>query len=78
MNISGSLCIFRIREASFFDLLLDAVSGGATQLLTALHVSPVVISLVVDGVIAGVGGILTFLPNIFVLFVALALLEDSG
>lgn len=63
---------------SFFDLLLDAVSGGATQLLTALHVSPVVISLVVDGVIAGVGGILTFLPNIFVLFVALALLEDSG
>ena len=57
---------------SFFDLLLDAVSGGATQLLTALHVSPVVISLVVDGVIAGVGGILTFLPNIFVLFVALA------
>lgn len=32
----------------------------------------------VDGVIAGVGGILTFLPNIFILFLALALLEDSG
>lgn len=63
---------------SFFDLLLDMVSGGATQLLGAMHVSNVVTSLVVDGVIAGVGGILTFLPNIFVLFLALALLEDSG
>ena len=37
-----------------------------------------VILLVVDGIIAGVGGILTFLPNIFILFLALALLEDSG
>lgn len=63
---------------SFFDLLLDIISGGAAQLLGALHVSNVVTSLVVDGVIAGVGGILTFLPNIFVLFLALALLEDSG
>ena len=32
----------------------------------------------VDGIIAGVGGILTFLPNIFILFLALAFLEDSG
>ena len=31
-----------------------------------------------DGIIAGVGGILTFLPNIFILFLALAVLEDSG
>ncbi len=31
-----------------------------------------------DGIIAGVGGILTFLPNIFILFLALAILEDSG
>lgn len=35
-------------------------------------------SLIVDGIISGVGGILTFLPNIFILFLALALLEDSG
>ena len=42
--------------------------------LEGLHV----ISLVVDGVIAGVGGILTFIPNIFILFLALAILEDSG
>jgi ferrous iron transport protein B len=36
------------------------------------------ISLVCDGIITGVGGILTFLPNIFMLFLALAFLEDSG
>ena len=35
-------------------------------------------SLIVDGIISGVGGILTFLPNIFILFLALAFLEDSG
>lgn len=35
-------------------------------------------SLLVDGVIAGVGGVLVFLPNILLLFLGLALLEDSG
>ena len=34
--------------------------------------------MIVDGIIAGVGGILTFIPNIFILFLALAILEDSG
>ena len=35
-------------------------------------------SLVADGVIGGVGGVLVFLPNILLLFLAIALLEDSG
>jgi len=35
-------------------------------------------SLVVDGVISGVGGVLVFLPNILLLFFAIAVLEDSG
>jgi ferrous iron transport protein B len=35
-------------------------------------------SLLVDGVIAGVGGVLVFLPNILLLFFAIAILEDSG
>ena len=35
-------------------------------------------SLVVDGIIGGVGGVLVFLPNILLLFLAIALLEDSG
>lgn len=61
-----------------FEWAIDAISCGATNMLTMLHASDVVISLVVDGIIAGVGGILTFLPNIFILFLALAFLEDSG
>lgn len=35
-------------------------------------------SLIVDGIINGVGGVLTFFPNIFILFVFLSILEDSG
>jgi len=37
-----------------------------------------VLSLMVDGVIGGVGGVIAFLPNILLLFLAIALLEDSG
>ena len=36
------------------------------------------VALIVDGIVAGVGTILTFLPNIVILFLALAFLEDSG
>lgn len=60
------------------ELLLDFLSGSVRNGLTAAGASAPVISLLVDGIIAGVGGILTFLPNIFVLFLALAFLEDSG
>lgn len=62
----------------YFELGLEAFSGGAASLLTYLQVTPPLISLLVDGIIAGVGGILTFLPNIVILFLALAFLEDSG
>lgn len=62
----------------FFEIGIDAFSGGVLSLLEGLHVNPLITSLVVDGIIAGVGGILTFLPNIFILFLALAVLEDSG
>ena len=62
----------------YFQLGLDAISGGAASGLEALHVAPLLTSLIVDGIIAGVGGILLFLPNIFILFLALAFLEDSG
>ena len=59
-------------------MALELFSGAVSDGLAAVHTSPMLTSLVVDGVIAGVGGILTFLPNIFILFLALALLEDSG
>lgn len=35
-------------------------------------------SIIVDGVIGGVGGVLTFFPNIFILFAAISFLEESG
>ena len=62
----------------YVELLMELISGTAGDGLTALHVRPEIISLVTDGIIAGVGGMLTFLPNIFILFLALAFLEDSG
>ena len=40
--------------------------------------SHVLISLACDGIIAGVGGVLTFLPQIALLFLFLSFLEDSG
>ena len=52
--------------------------GVISDGLIAVGVNEVLRSLLVDGIIAGVGGILTFLPNIFILFLALAFLEDSG
>jgi len=61
-----------------FQIGLEAFSKGALILLTNIGAGEVITSLVVDGIIAGVGGILTFLPNIFILFLALAYLEDSG
>lgn len=62
----------------YFLIALEWFSGSVLMLLTQMHASQWMISLVVDGIIAGVGGILTFLPNIFILFLALAFLEDSG
>ncbi len=61
-----------------FEQLLEIVSSGMRLFLQNMDASDWLVSLVVDGIIAGVGGILTFLPNIFILFLALALLEDSG
>ena len=62
----------------YFEILLEMISNGTLSGLQAIGASDVMTSLVVDGIIAGVGGILTFLPNIFILFLALAFLEDSG
>ena len=57
---------------------IDTLSALAESGLTSLGADDMLISLVCDGIIAGVGGILTFLPNICILFFALAILEDSG
>lgn len=62
----------------FFEAQIERFSSMVETFLTAANVADMVKSLVIDGIIAGVGGILTFLPNIFILFIALAFLEDSG
>lgn len=56
------------------DRLTDAVDGA----LTAYGINPVVQSLVIDGIFAGVGSVLSFLPIIVTLFFFLSILEDSG
>ena len=62
----------------WLELLIDWLSGAVTNGLAAVNASAMITSLVVDGIIAGVGTIVTFLPNILILFLCLALLEDSG
>lgn len=61
-----------------FEIFIGVFSNFTLYLLQSVHAGNFITSLLVDGVIAGVGGILTFLPNIFILFLALAYLEDSG
>ncbi|NLE56446.1 MAG: ferrous iron transport protein B, partial [Lentisphaerae bacterium] len=58
---------------SGFGMLADVVLAAwpAAEL-------PILRALVVDGVISGVGGVIVFLPNILLLFLAIAFLEDSG
>ena len=53
-------------------------SGRVTAILAATGASDWARSLVVDGVIAGVGAVLAFLPQILLLFFLLSILEDSG
>lgn len=63
--------------------LLDGFFGGTlsdwvTSGLTFIGASQFIIDLIVSGIIAGVGGVLVFIPQILVLFFFISLLEDSG
>lgn len=57
---------------------IDVVSGVTENSLTRWGINPVVRSLVVNGVITGVGSVLSFVPVIVILFFFLSILEDSG
>ena len=61
-----------------FTVLIDKVIALIDMGLTSYGINPVVHSLIVDGVCAGVGSVLSFLPTIVVLFFFLSMLEDSG
>ena len=72
---------FNVVGAFLSDLMEYAVDGLtmlADRALTAYGINPVVHSLVIDGIFAGVGSVLSFLPLIVTLFFFLSILEDSG
>ena len=64
--------------SDWFSMGIDYVTGLADYALTAAEISPALHSLVIDGVFAGVGSVLSFLPTIVILFFFLSLLEDTG
>ncbi len=71
----GSLGLFL---SDTTESLIAYVTDKTDEALTAYGLNPVVHSLIIDGVFAGVGSVLSFLPVIVVLFFFLSILEDSG
>ncbi len=72
---------FNVVGAFLSDVLSYAIDGLtllADRALTAYGINPVVHSLVIDGIFAGVGSVVSFLPLIVTLFFFLSILEDSG
>jgi ferrous iron transport protein B len=66
------------RLSDLMVLGLDKLSGAIDNALKIYGLNPVVHSLLIDGIFAGVGAVLSFVPVIVVLFFFLSLLEDSG
>ena len=72
---------FNVVGAFLSDVMEYAVDGLTILVdkgLTAYGINPVVHSLIIDGIFAGVGSVLSFLPIIVTLFFFLSILEDSG
>lgn len=63
-----------VNDVLFGDIIPPAVEGFLTSIGTADWLN----SLILDGIIAGVGAVLGFLPQMMVLFLCLAILEDCG
>jgi len=72
---------FGVIGEALSDLLtlgIDTLTALTDKALTAYGINPVVHSLVIDGIFAGVGSVLSFLPIIVTLFFFLSILEDTG
>ncbi len=72
---------FEVIGQGLSDLLalgIDYVTAGVDGALTAYGINPVVHSLIIDGIFAGVGSVQSFLPIIVTLFFFLSILEDTG
>ncbi|KEI80411.1 ferrous iron transport protein B [Clostridium botulinum] len=63
-----------VNDVLFGDIIPPAVEGFLTSIGTAAWLN----SLILDGIIAGVGAVLGFLPQMMVLFLCLSILEDCG
>lgn len=59
-------------------LLTGPVTVGFEKVLIAVQASAFIHDLIVEGLVAGVGGVVVFVPQIFILFFFISLLEDSG
>lgn len=72
---------FHVIGAALSDLLtrgIDALTAAVDGGLSSYGINPVVHSLIIDGIFAGVGSVLSFLPIIVTLFFFLSILEDTG
>ena len=70
----GELSVSFMNETLFGEWIVPAVSDG----LTAIGCAPWLVGLVADGIVGGVGAVLGFVPQMLILFLLLALLEDCG
>ena len=61
-----------------FEKGIDALTALVDSGLTALGTNEVLHALIIDGIFAGVGSVISFLPIIVILFLFLSILEDSG
>ena len=61
-----------------FGMAFPSIPGAIEGWLVSIGASDLVQSLILDGVVAGVGAVLGFIPQMFVLFVLLSFLEDCG
>lgn len=62
----------------FMGSLFDKISSVTENTLTKADASPVLISLICDGIIAGISAVLGFVPQLIILFICIAVLETSG
>ena len=64
--------------SAVMEFCVEGVTSWVDAGLTAYGINPVIHALIIDGIFAGVGSVLSFLPVIVTLFFFLSLLEDSG
>ena len=83
LGIMGAVFYLTFTVGNIFVDVLDVffnetVAGGARNFLEFVGAHELLVDLVVDGIIGGVGGVLTFIPNIAILFLFITVLEDIG